>query len=199
MLKQLYKHKAVWVIEHVLFAGSPMYLAITKYADNPQMHYLLMAFSAAYMFLVALWLSAGQWDLGFEFKNFYAHLKAILPSTFALGIIIVLLKQFNLIAGGGEISLGQTLLYLTLSVPLQELVFRSFCVWRCALSWNSIVFITIFTSANFAFYHLMFGTWELVIGVFLLNLFWQFWYIRQRNVTVIAISHAILGLAYFYF
>ena len=195
--KQFYASKTTWFFEHVIFAGIPVCLAVIQFASRPFFHYGLMLLVVAYMSVIAFVVGVKFKELGFSFTGVGRHIVEFAPETLLLCALILLGKFVGFIH---PVVSGDTLhvfFYVLISVPLQELVFRSFCVWRCSLSWRSNLFIILFTSANFAFYHSMYGNWQLVVGVFFINLYWALLYMKQRDVVVVALSHAAIGVAYF--
>jgi uncharacterized protein len=197
MTLSFYRTKWFWLLEHVFFAGLPSYLAITRFATKPVQHYSLMALTLVYMVIIAYLFKAQVQNLGLSVRKSLGHLAQILPTTLLLCACIVLGKSAGGIHALPNQNTTLAIMYIFISVPLQELVFRSLCVWRCSLSWRNQWFIIIFTSLNFAFYHIIFNNWQLVIGTFLLSLYWSYWYFKQKDIWTIMVSHALLGLAYF--
>lgn len=86
---------------------------------------------------------------------------------------------------------------MLVSVPLQELLFRGFCLWRCRLSFHSHWFVALYNSALFAGYHIILQNWYLVGGVFVLNLYWSYAFLRYPNLYAFMLAHALLGTLYF--
>ena len=195
--KNLYSHKLAWILEHMFFAGIPVCLAVIRYPDRPVIHYSLMALTLIYMLAVASYFEVEKGDIGLRCKNILRDIREILPVTLLISIFILVLKYFDMFDSARYLSGQSAILYILISVPLQELVFRALCVWRCSLSWRSPVFITLFTSANFAFYHIFLGSWFLVVGVFALSLVWNYFYFKQKDIYAIIFSHALIGFVYF--
>ncbi len=196
--KNFYKNKFTWFFEHILFAGIPVHFAVVEFASRPSLHYLLLALVALYTLCIALLLFKNKLSaLGLGLNNTLKSTKAILPSTIVLGLLVFFGKHSGIIAPAYFHGMSTVLLYAFISVPLQELVFRSLCWWRCSISWKNNWFIILFTSTNFAFYHIFLGGWQLIIGVFLLNLYWSYYYQKQHNIFSTAISHALIGIIYF--
>lgn len=196
--KLFYSHKLTWLIEHLFFAALPIHIAVMRYADKPLAHYALMALVALYTFLIAYFIFRIQpTTIGFTTANTKESLYAILPGTLLIGLLIILGKTTGIIHKPYFTGTSTILLYMFVSVPLQELVFRGLCWWRCSLSWKQSWFIVLFTSLNFAFYHIFLGNWQLVLGVLLLNLYWSYHYKKYRSLLATALSHALIGAAYF--
>ena len=194
--RAFYSHKLTWLVEHLLFADMPVCLAVVTYSHNPVVHYSLMGLTAVYMSLIVWVLRTRLSDIGLSVSQFSSHVWQLLPGTLVICGIILTLKYIDIVHALPATQ-GVLWVYLFISVPLQEIVFRSLCVWRCSLSWKNPVFITVFTSLNFAFYHLFFHSSQLIIGVFLINLFWSYYYFKQKDVAATTLSHVLIGLAYF--
>ena len=195
MFYRLYSTKTVWFIEHLLFASLPVYLAVMRYADQPFVHYGLMVAVILYMVVITRYFNVSLRELGITFRR--SNFVAILPFTLAVSVAVLLLKYLSLLPAVVDKSVNLLIIYTLVSVPLQEIVFRSFCIWRCELTWQSRVFYIVFNSLNFAFYHIMFGSFALVIGIFIISLYWSHHYLNHRDIVSIMLSHAIIGLAYF--
>ena len=184
-------------MEHMVFAGIPVYLAVSYYSGQSFVHYALLLAVIVYMAIIAGSLNTRHPDLGIVNQMSRPYAWQLLITTFIIASAILLGKYFGLIHDVIDKNWQLLLIYIFISVPLQEFVFRSFCVWRCELSWNSRLFIALFTTGNFAYYHFTFGSWQLVVGVLIINLYWSYWYFRQRNIFAVMLSHALIGAVYF--
>lgn len=192
-LKKVYFSKWFWLIEHLLFIAIPIsfYMA----SPTPLVWFLTMGFSLVYVF----WIDNLFQIRGFSW-NYSDFLKAIkflfLPTILIIAALVLLKPYFpQLFLTNTNFFVWQ---YVLLSVPLQELLFRGFCLQRCSLSFKDKRFIILFNSLLFASYHMIFGNWYFVVGIFLVNLIWSYAFLKYPNIYAVMISHAILGLVYFY-
>jgi membrane protease YdiL (CAAX protease family) len=197
-LGELYRTKSVWLIEHVVVIGVPVAAALVYFRRDPLLQYGLFAVCVAYMAAIAATHGATLGSVGLTARHFRDALSVVAgPSLLAAGLIVA----GKLVVPQAYLTLPQsgaaTLLYVLVSVPLQELLFRGFCLWRCRLSFRSHALVVVLNSLNFASIHIVFGNWWFVLGVFLLNLFWSHAFMRAPNLFVFMLSHALLGTLYF--
>lgn len=160
--------------------------------------YFALSLSALYMILVALFMGAKLPEVGLQRKYFKEALSFIAWPTLFIALAIVLARIFfpaAFIKQPGSFS--APVWYILLSVPLQEILFRGFCLWRCKLTWKNTLFIILFNSFLFAMYHMVTNNWYLTIGVFLINIFWSYSFIKYPNLWAFMLSHAFLGTLYF--
>ena len=134
-------------------------------------------------------------EWGFRLDNFFDVLKVVLPfgifstiGCFAIGYflntihlswhiipIIILYPLFG--------TLQQFLIMALVAGNLQKQNIRHF-------------YIILTTSFLFAILH--FPEWWLILGTFVLALFYSFIYLKQRNLYVLGLFHGLIGAVFYY-
>lgn len=196
-VKHFYQSKISWLIEHILFMGIPFMVFLSQ-PQNIPLQYFALSVSVVYMIGIAFIVGTTPQEIGFTTKYFKEAFRYIFLPTVAIGICIILLKfvlpQAFILSSNNFLLIFQ---YVLISVPLQEILFRGFCLWRCSLSYRNIWFIILFNSSYFAMFHIIFKNDWFVLGVFLVNIYWTYAFLKYRNLYTFMISHAILGTLYF--
>lgn len=193
-----YKKKQVWLLEHGVFISIPITIAIMHFPQRPDVLYAVLGGSTLYMGIIAYMQGAQLSALGLGSKHFFKALRFIIIPTIIAAILIMFGKRvFPQAYIESYQSMPIMLTYVFISVPLQELLFRGFCLWRCILTFKSHFFIILFNSLNFAMMHILFNNMWFIIGVFILNIVWSYGYLRYRNIYPFFLSHALLGILYF--
>ncbi len=83
--------------------------------------------------------------------------------------------------------------YTLLSVPLQEIIFRWLYLRRLQLLRLHPAFPIIWSSIVFSSVHFPFHSPLMIIGTFILGLWWSYSTIKQQSIIPVSISHAVLG------
>lgn len=83
--------------------------------------------------------------------------------------------------------------YSLLSVPLQEIIFRWLYLRRLQLLRLHPAFPIIWSSIVFSSVHFPFHSPLMLLGTFVLGLWWSYAVIKQHSLILASISHAILG------
>lgn len=165
---------------------------------NLILQYTGFIISALYMIVTVRWAGATWSSFGFTTKHAKEAVRFLFFPTLSIVALIILAKFFfPFIFIQANNSPLLTLQYVFFSVPLQEILFRAWCVWRCRLTFKNILFIVIFNSMTFAMYHMIFQNVWFVTAVFLVNLLWSYAFIRYPNIYIFMLSHAIIGTVYF--
>ncbi len=197
-LGELYRTKPVWLIEHAVVIGVPIAAALIYFRRDPVLQYGMFALCIGYMSILAATQGATLYSVGLTTRHFRGALAFVaIPSLSIAGLIVAGKLVFPWAYVTLPRSVAVTLLYVLVSVPLQELLFRGFCMWRCQITFRSHAVVIVLNSVNFASIHIVFGNWWFVLGVFLLNLFWSYAFLRFPNLFVFMLSHALLGTLYF--
>lgn len=197
-LLSYYRTKKVWVFEHLVFFMGPMYFMFTQ-PDNKIFQYAMLIFTINYLVIITTFAGATPSSIGLQRKYFLSALKFIfLPTIIFAAIILWIRYSFPTISVSTHKSLTYFLEYILISVPLQEIVFRGFCVYRCKLSFNNTAFLVVFNAFMFAMYHMIVQNIYFTTGLFLINLFWSYAYLKYPNLYVFMLSHTFIGLIYFW-
>ena len=189
-----YSSKVYWFWEHFFFIVIPIAILLAQ-PDNRILQYSMLIGSIIYMVIISRLVKVNLMGIGLSSKYFKEALRYLSLPTIAISVVLMIARKFA--PGVFVVSNYSPLQYIFISVPLQELLFRGFCLWRCQLSYKNHTFIVIFNSLVFASYHIIFHNIYLVIGIFLLNLFWSKAFFKYPNLFAFMISHAIIGSVYF--
>lgn len=197
LINTLYKSKVFWLLEHTFFVCIPLVI-FTSYIGSTFFRYLLLTISALYMVGISYLMGARLLTIGLTTKYFNEALSHIAFPTLISGVLIFITKfLFPSVLIKQSINSSPIFLYILISVPLQEILFRGFCLWRCKLTWKSTLFIVLFNSFLFAMYHMLFNNWYLTAGIFLINIFWSYAFIKYPNLFAFMFTHAFIGIIYF--
>lgn len=88
--------------------------------------------------------------------------------------------------------------YVFLSVPVQEVAFRGFMIPRIEMITKNPMITILLSSLIFASAHIFFRSVTLVLATFIGGIFWGYLFVKYRNLWPIQVSHAILGVVFFY-
>lgn len=163
----------------------------------------LMAVGGLYLLYILRRHGASLSDLGLTPTNFWPSLKSMLIPSILIIVAATLLLDLvpthflPMVIGVDPQHISslplRLFLYSTLSVPLQELVFRGFLVWRGKEIYSSTkqVFwmaLIIFVGAHVPFYSPIMIAISAALGALYLNN-----YLRYGNLLSLIVSHAFVG------
>lgn len=111
------------------------------------------------------------------------------PTTFALGYqdqstVRLVLKYVS---------------YLLISVPIQELAFRSYFITRMEQFTHHQPILILASSFVFGISHAPFGSWFITIGSMFFSIPLAINFLRYRNLYTLVFAHAIVGILLIYF
>ncbi|OGD56373.1 hypothetical protein A3I57_00175 [Candidatus Beckwithbacteria bacterium RIFCSPLOWO2_02_FULL_47_23] len=207
MLTDYFKSKTVFLIEATLLIF--FLLLIEKII--PAWHtyrYWLMFASLAYIGLFVLSRPQIGQSLGLQRKNFRPSVNDLVwPTLYAAVSIVALSLLFPANDVFPFIILGVRLApfwfsvfrYIVVSVPLQEIIFRSFLINRSALVIKNKLLLQAYAALIFMLMHFSFKTSILIAGTLILGWIWSGNFIKYRNVYSVALSHIAVGLTYIIF
>jgi membrane protease YdiL (CAAX protease family) len=89
-------------------------------------------------------------------------------------------------------------IYMFISVPLQEFIFRGFYIRRLELVSKNKWFLIFYSAFIFMLIHLPFGHVFMIGSSFLLGLYLAYHFVKFRNIYVLFFVHAILGGIFVY-
>jgi membrane protease YdiL (CAAX protease family) len=139
---------------------------------------------------------------GLQIKNLkQSLLSASIPTGFILFTLIVLRLLFPAYFDFGvHFTIGQgifrILLYVILSVPIQELIFREYIINRLEQFTNKSVLVVIISSLIFSAIHWPFNSVVLSLGSFIFGLLLSSNYHKFRNLYTVIILHGIIGIVF---
>jgi membrane protease YdiL (CAAX protease family) len=189
---ELHKSNFFWLLEHLFFIT--FFLIFHQlYPSTLLAQYILVFLGLFYMIFITFLLDAKPSDFGLTTKNFKKAFLFNFFSTIAIAIVMQGAKMLFPHQFALQMIPGAMLYYIVISVPLQEIIFRGFCLWRTQAMFNNKVVVIMLSSLYFTAYHLIFQNWWFVVSVFFINMFWSYYYLRYPNIYPFILSHALLG------
>lgn len=84
--------------------------------------------------------------------------------------------------------------YVFISAPVQEFIFRSLMFYELGVFIEGKLWLKIlFSALIYSMAHVMYHSWVVLIGTFILGIFWGYIYSKTKNFWGIAFSHAAIG------
>lgn len=201
LFKFLISKKRLLLLETLLLVIAP--IAITKLVPEVMLlRHFIMLFGALYLYLITkLFQQPNLQSFGITARNLSPSMRDILAPTILLYAFFLYLAIFqsdllSMKEGVLNPSIPKTvniILYILVSVPLQELIFRGFVVKRLSLISQNSLFITVYASLVFGAAHLIFTNPMFAIVSFLVSIKWTQNYLKYRNIWPLIYSHAIIG------
>lgn len=163
----------------------------------------IMAIGGLYLLYVIIKHRVQPHALGLTRRNFAPSVRAlIIPTLLILPPIYFFLQ--GLPANQLNIWIGQDpqvipsltlriILYVLLSVPVQELVFRGFIVWRIRSLYHSESLVFWLALLIFVYAHLPFYSPIMLVVAAYLGVLYTKNYLRYGNLYALILSHAVVG------
>ncbi|KKU88952.1 MAG: hypothetical protein UY18_C0006G0014 [Microgenomates group bacterium GW2011_GWF2_47_9] len=178
-------------------------LAILRYF--PQIihfRHLVMASGLAYVLLIARALHMTREEMGLTTQGFTAALLPLLIPTSLVLIFSAYIAARHpaefifpaMLEESRHLSMSTAIfLYVTLSVPLQEVLFRAFYIPRLEQITDNRLFLITFSALIFMLVHIPLGNLLMVLTTGLMGIIWADNFLRFRSLPAIMVSHALLG------
>ncbi len=207
MLADYFKNKAVFLAEALLLILFLVFINRIIPAWYSY-RYWLMFTGLAYVGLFAMSRPQLAVALGLQQKNFRSAVKDLVRPTLLAAISIVGLSfllppndVFPLIIPGVRLApfWFSFIRYIVVSVPLQEVIFRSFLINRSALIIKNKLLLQTYAALIFMLMHASFKTPVLIVGTLVLGWIWSGNFIKYRNAYSVILSHIVVGLTYITF
>ena len=200
-LQSLYVKKRILLMETILLVLVPLFLS-TRYPTVMMLRHVLMVFGITYFYVMGRSFGITAKSLGLTRNNLRASMREVVTPTMigaaialAIGVYRADILTLRGMDDGGlwGPSAVRLILYVLLSVPLQELAFRGFVINR--LSWVSrnSAFMVIYSSLIFGLIHLMFANWWIAVATFIVSIWWSSFFMKYKNVWPVIVSHGVLG------
>lgn len=167
--------------------------------------YWLMFASLSYVGLFVFFRPRIGPVFGFWRKNFHSSSKALVWPTIAVMVAIVVLSFWlpsNYVFPPIILKIGlssfwfSVIRYIVVSVPLQEVLFRSFLIARAELVIKNKLLLQVYAALIFILMHLMLKAPVLTWGSLILGWIWSGNFIKHRNIYSVILSHVVVGLTY---
>lgn len=188
-------------------AGLLVFLPLAIILIKPQLvnfRHILMLISLLYIFLVMRINHITRHDVGIKLERRIKPLFLILGVT-AVFMVLELVYFVFFPQNASRLLQNLTILYSVppyvriiayclFSVPLQEFIFRGFYISRLEIATKSRAFMIVFTALAFGLMHGPFNSVALVVGTFLIGLFYGWYFLRYRDLPALILSHSLVGI-----
>lgn len=192
----------VFYLEVVFLLVIPITL-LTFSSDFLAIRHVFMGLGGAYCVWRLLKSEATMASLGIHKSGFVEAVKNIALPSFLLILSTFLIFYFlpynylQSIAGYDSLPkmsfVERILAYISLSSPVQELIFRGYITWRISQVFTEIKIIEFLSIGFFTFAHLPFRSPLLLIVTFIMGLMYIKNYHKYQNLFAPIISHSIVG------
>lgn len=192
----------IFYIEAILLFALPVAL-LTYSSQFLAVRHIFMAVAGIYSAWRLFKYKATLSSLGIHRTNFVASLKDLVnPSLF---MILVTFAIFIFTPAGlmqtliGYDSLppinlvGRLIMYITLSAPIQELIFRGYITWRIKEVYTKRSEIIMLSVAFFTFAHLPFHSILFIVLTGFMGYIFIKNYLKYQNLYTMMIAHALVG------
>lgn len=207
MVNTLYRTKLVLVVEIIFFIFVPLVLSMINHEFYRLRGFLLIA-SIIYVVFISKVLGITMNHLGATREHVVNACRGLLfptiiASLFVGGVFqifprILFVDTFSW-AVDAPTKIYKLLLYVCVSVPLQELVFRGYMISRLEYVSRNKTFLLICPSMLFMLVHLPFGNFMFSLSTFLIGLLWTRNFLVYRNLYAVILSHMVVGAVFLYF
>lgn len=203
MFAKFYQSRLVFALETI-----GLILLLLFLTTNP----FLLAFRYWFLLGGAVYFSLFFHDskcnwktFGFQLVSLIPALKVLVQPTIITMLMIIVLfwlfpieQIYPLKSPGVGLSPPyiSILRYGFISVPLQEIIFRSFLITRAGLVITNRFWLKIYAVAIFTLIHIPFKTTVLTLGSLILGWIWVGNFIKYKNIYSVAFSHIAVGLTY---
>lgn len=165
---------------------------------------ILLAFAGIYCALVLRFYHASYKQVGLTLHNFATSLSAlILPSLITILAIMLLLMTVRSdtrlwLIGTDPLILPSVVMriifYIFGSVPVQELLFRSYFTYRLEQVFDNRLWIAGLSVFVFTLAHVPFKSPIMLLGALMLGIFYIINYLKYKNLLAVIISHSFVGV-----
>lgn len=205
-IERLCKSRAFSWVEMICFTTIPLVLF---YLNNNfyKFRIFLYVFSVMYIGFIFRITKVNKRQLGITRTNLFASLKNLLPAILWLVSVTVFVHlvqpaslSFDIQQWSIDLSgYWRVLIYVLISTPLQELIFRGYLINRLKIISKNHLFLILSSSLIFALVHLPFGNIFMFFGSFILGLVLANNFVIHRNLLASMIGHGIVGAVLVYF
>ncbi|PIU73847.1 hypothetical protein COS78_00155 [Candidatus Shapirobacteria bacterium CG06_land_8_20_14_3_00_40_12] len=200
MLKKLVANKYYFLAELLLLVLITLNRGLFTH-QNYQIRLTVYLVSIFYLVFILKFTGFPTRQLGLQTENFVKSIGVATPTLILYLISLFLVYSlwttiFDLGIDQGTISsiILRMLAYVFISVPVQEIVFRSYVIHRLKSFSSKRYFLIIISSLIFAYAHWPFGNILLTIGSFFFGIYAAVSFLRFRNIFTVMVLHAIVGL-----
>lgn len=196
----------VFYLEAILLFAVPVAL-LTYSSEFLAMRHIFMAVAGIYSAWRLFKYKATLSSLGIHRTNFVASLKDLLnPSLFMILItfaifIFVPSNLLRVLIGYDSLPaidlFTRLFMYVTLSAPIQEIIFRGYITWRIKEVYTKRSEIIMLSVAFFTFAHLPFHSILFIVLTGFMGYIFIKNYLKYQNLYTMMIAHAVVGACIF--
>jgi uncharacterized protein len=145
--------------------------------------------------ILSAFLKKTTWnEVGFRRNNLILAIKNIIPITAICTVLSILYYYFyGSRIDNSEIPVHFYILYIFVSAPLQEFLYRSY-IFYILSEINLSRYFLIISPVLYALAHIIYNDIPTVILSLIIGIYWAYHYRRFKNLYSIAFSHIILGI-----
>ncbi len=182
----------ILIIIITIYIGIPLSILINLISFEYKFHALTIG--GVIVYLLSILLGFKNKDLGITNLKLFLSIKKVLPITFVLSIlgIIIYLLGFSRITPNESVLFF--VFYVFVSCPIQEFLYRGVLSCYCEFFKLKIVSSAIITSLLYSFIHIVYNDILTLVLTFMIGLIWFFNYNKSKNLLGVSISHIILGV-----
>jgi len=134
-------------------------------------------------------------ELGITKKNALISIKRILPVTSSILLLSLVYYFLGFSTYSNNESVLFYLFYILISCPIQELLYRSILnKYLDEFKMNYILKIVI-ASLLFSLLHIIYMDTLTLVFTFIIGLYWNYCYYKDKNILGVTISHILIGVA----
>lgn len=170
--------------------------------QNYEIRSFLMLFAGFLTYLLIRFQKFNLRQIGMKSLPSKKSLASVLPVTFILILLLGLLKNYypflfdlRLHYRSPSSLIIRGLVYIILSVPLQEIIFRGILITFLEKYVSNHFLIVFIASLIFSAIHWPFNSPLFSLGTFILSLYISYNFIRYRNIYLSILIHSLLGIA----
>ncbi len=156
--------------------------------------FVVMVIFAIVSYVLLRLIGVKNQQLGISTDNLWLSIKTILPITIAFVILALIFYKLGWSRFEPTETFGFYLFYVFISSPIQEFLYRGMTTYFGGVFNLPIWVIIIVSSLLFAFVHIIYKDYALVISTFFLGLIWHYLYLKTNNLVGVSVSHAMVGI-----
>lgn len=146
-------------------------------------------------FIIIKLLKVTNTKLGLTRNNTFNSIKRIIPITLLILIFSIIYYFLGLSKYENNETIYFYLFYIIISCPIQELIYRGILNEYLNIYNLNIKLQIIIASLSFSFLHIIYKDPLTLLFTFIIGLYWNYSYLKDKNLIGVTISHIMIGMA----
>jgi membrane protease YdiL (CAAX protease family) len=146
-------------------------------------------------FIIIKLLKVTNTKLGLTGDNTFNSIKRIIPITLLILIFSIVYYFLGLSKYENNETIYFYLFYIIISCPIQELIYRGILNEYLSIYNLNIKLQIIIASLLFSFLHVIYKDSLTLLFTFIIGLYWNYSYLKDKNLIGVTISHIMIGIA----